>query len=297
MVINCFEKISRVRVLSLFDGISCARIALGDRVESYTASEIDEDAIGCSRHNWPDIRHIGSVKDINPSEHSIDLLVGGSPCQDLSSANPKKAGLDGQKSGLFWEYIRVLRGCRPRYFIFENVYSMSPAARDTITRELGVEPLLINASRFSAQSRKRLFWTNIPLTPLPEDRGITLRSIAVVGDQLALENPRLLPAHEFTTLVRPNTGDLHWVGIVRGSMYSTERVYADTGKASTLRCRSREYFQINGVVRQLTITEIERLQSLPDGYTAGMRTRTKRMHAIGNGFNVDVIRWIVSHIP
>ncbi len=174
---------------------------------------------------------------------------------------------------------------------------MSPSARDTITKELGVAPLLINASRFSAQSRKRLFWTNIPLTPLPEDTGITLRDIAVVGEQLDTENPRILPAAEFTTVVRPNTGDLHWVGIVRGSMYSTERVYADTGKASTLRCRSREYFQINGVVRQLTITEIERLQSLPDGYTASMRTKTKRMHAIGNGFNVDVIRWIVSHIP
>ena len=291
------EKISSLRVLSLFDGISCARIALGDRAASYTASEIDDDAIACSRHNWPDIRHIGSVKDVNPSLYSIDLLIGGSPCQDLSSANPNKAGLNGAKSGLFYEYIRILRGTRPRYFIFENVYSMSPQARDTITQELGVEPLLINASRFSAQSRKRLFWTNIPLTPLPEDRGIMLRDIAVVGAQLALENPRILPVDEFTTLTRPNTGDLHWVGIVRGSMYSTERVYADTGKASTLRCRSREYFQINGTVRQLTITEIERLQSLPDGYTASMRTRTKRMHAIGNGFNVEVIRWILSHIP
>ena len=291
------SKISGLRVLSLFDGISCARIALGGRALSYTASEIDNDAIACSQHNWPDIRHIGSVKDVIPVEGSIDLLIGGSPCQDLSSANPNKVGLGGTKSGLFWEYIRVLRGARPAYFIFENVFSMSPQARNTITRELGVEPVLINASRFSAQSRKRLFWTNIPLAPLPEDRGITLRDIALTGADLDVESPRVLPSDEFTAMVRPNTGDLHWVGIVRGSMYSTERVYADTGKASTLRCRSREYFSMNGVVRQLAITEIERLQSLPDGYTASMRTKTKRMHAIGNGFNVEVIRWILSHIP
>lgn len=180
-----------LKVLSLFDGISCARVALdraGIPVEEYFASEIDKYAIQISKKNYPDIRHIGSVTEIMGERFMstiieghprpiIDLLIGGSPCQDLSIAKKDRKGLDGERSGLFWEYVRILREVKPKYFILENVASMPKEAKEIITKELGVEPIMINASLVSAQNRKRLFWTNIPNVTLPDDKGILLRDI------------------------------------------------------------------------------------------------------------------------
>lgn len=129
-----------MKVLSLFDGISCARAALERAripVEAYYASEIDKYAIQVSQKNYPDIKHIGDVKNINSSDgHIFDILVGGSPCQDLSIAKKDRKGLDGERSGLFWEYVRILREVKPKYFILENVASMSRESKDTITRAL-----------------------------------------------------------------------------------------------------------------------------------------------------------------
>ena len=184
-----------MKVLSLFDGISCARVALeraGIPVETYYASEIDKYAIQIGKKNWEHKNplshylHIGDVKDVSHKKfimewdypkYSIDLLIGGSPCQDLSIAKKDRKGLDGERSGLFWEYVRILKEVKPKYFILENVASMTKEAKDTITRELGVEPIMINAALVSAQQRKRLFWTNIPDVILPEDRGILLRDV------------------------------------------------------------------------------------------------------------------------
>lgn len=178
-----------MKVLSLFDGISCARVALeraGIPVEAYYASEIDKYAVQVSQKNYPSIVHVGDVKSINKEvrkeyltvwDEKIDLLIGGSPCQDLSIAKKDRKGLDGERSGLFWEYVRILKEVRPKYFILENVASMPKEARSIITEVLGVEPIMINAALVSAQNRKRLFWTNIPNVTLPEDRGILLRDI------------------------------------------------------------------------------------------------------------------------
>lgn len=177
-----------MKVLSLFDGISCARVALeraGIPVEAYYASEIDKYAIFISNKNYPDIIQKGSVTEINKGydiTRDIDLLIGGSPCQDLSIAKKDRKGLDGERSSLFWEYVKILREVRPKYFILENVASMPKEAKEIITRELGVEPIMINASLVSAQNRKRLFWTNIPNVTLPEDRGILLKDIIESGD-------------------------------------------------------------------------------------------------------------------
>jgi DNA (cytosine-5)-methyltransferase 3A len=167
-----------MRVLSLFDGISCARVALeraGIDVEAYYASEIDKHAIAVSKKNYPDIIQLGSVVGLTPPEE-IDLLIGGSPCQDLSIAKKDRKGLDGDRSGLFWEYVRIKEECKPTYFILENVASMAQKDKDTITKTLGVQPVLFNASLVSAQCRKRLFWTNLKFE-LPEDRGILLQDI------------------------------------------------------------------------------------------------------------------------
>lgn len=167
-----------MRVLSLFDGISCARVALeraGIDVEAYYACEIDKNAIAVSKKNYPDIIQLGSVVGFTPPEE-IDLLIGGSPCQDVSIAKKDRKGLDGDRSRLFWEYVRIKNECKPTYFILENVASMAKKDKDIITTTLGVQPVLFNASLVSAQCRKRLFWTNLKFE-LPEDKGILLKHI------------------------------------------------------------------------------------------------------------------------
>lgn len=174
---------TNMRVLSLFDGISCARVALenvGILVDEYYASEIDKYAMQISEKNYPDIVQVGSVVDFHPTPlicGNIDLMVGGSPCQDLSIAKKNRKGLDGDRSGLFWEYVRILKEVKPKYFVLENVASMPKEAKALITETLGVEPIMIDAALVSAQRRKRLFWTNIPSVQLPQDRGIFLRDI------------------------------------------------------------------------------------------------------------------------
>jgi len=175
-----------MKILSLFDGISCARVALERAeilVEEYYASEIDKYALQISQKNYPDIKQLGNVQSIAPTEPitewlgEIDLLIGGSPCQDLSIAKKDRKGLDGERSGLFWEYVRILKEVKPKYFILENVNSMPKEAKELISKTLGVEPVMINAAFVSAQNRKRLFWTNIPNVTLPEDKGILLKDI------------------------------------------------------------------------------------------------------------------------
>ena len=170
-----------MKILSLFDGISCARVALeraGIEVDVYWASEVDKYAIQVATNNYPSTIELGDIKNICwDSRNKIDLLVGGSPCQDLSIAKKNRKGLNGEKSGLFWEYVRLLKETKPKYFILENVASMSKEDKEIITKELGVEPIMINAALVSAQNRKRLFWTNIHGVTLPKDKGILLNNI------------------------------------------------------------------------------------------------------------------------
>jgi len=185
----------KIKVLSLFDGISVAQQALkelGYDVEYY-ASEIDKYAIQITQKNHPQTIQMGSVTDLRCNSsllwsekgdevnsivtNGIDLLIGGSPCQDLSIAKKNRQGLDGARSGLFWEYVRILKEVKPKYFVLENVNSMPKEAKAIISEALGVEPIMINAALVSAQNRKRLFWTNIPNVTLPDDRGILLKDI------------------------------------------------------------------------------------------------------------------------
>ncbi len=193
-------------VVSVFDGISCAYVALqkaGFKIGRYFASEIDKPAILVSKKNHPDIFHIGDIKNVHGNARAkkpeyifvdrggvitshfnggVDLLIGGSPCQDLSIAKKDRKGLSGSRSGLFWEFVRLLKEIKPKYFILENVASMPQEAKDTISEALGVQPIMINAALVSAQQRKRLFWTNIPGVTLPSDKGILLKDILEEGD-------------------------------------------------------------------------------------------------------------------
>ena len=171
-----------MKVLSLFDGIGCLRTALTSYPNvQYWASEIDENAIKISKKNYPDIKYVGRVQDISGTTYStigdLDLLCGGSPCVDLSIAKKDRKGLEGQHSKLFFEFVRVLKESKPKYFLFENVASMPKKDMFKISETLGVLPIMINASLVSAQSRKRLFWTNIPNIQQPADRKIMLKDI------------------------------------------------------------------------------------------------------------------------
>lgn len=168
-----------MKVLSLFDGISCGRVALeraGIPVEQYTAYEIDKYAIRISQHNWPDIVQMGDVTTADFTQYEgVDLLIGGSPCQGFSFAG-KQLNFDDPRSRLFFEFVRAKRESRPKYFLLENV-KMKKEYEDVITEYLGVEPIEINSSLVSAQRRKRLYWTNIPGVHLPADKGILLKNI------------------------------------------------------------------------------------------------------------------------
>ncbi len=290
-----------MKVLSLFDGISCARVALeraGILVEIYFASEVDEYAIKISKKNWPDIIQIGDVQKVNVEMgwalRDVDLLIGGSPCQDLSIARAPagRDGLKGVRSGLFYEFLRIMKETKPKYFILENVVSMSDESKDTITELMGVNPIMIDASLVSAQNRKRLFWTNIPVS-IPEDRHIMLKDIV----DLHADRVWLSP-----TNVKATRNGVRWDTSGKGYFSQQDRAYSILGKHPTVPAartitKVKVLFE-DGAIGVLNWNEIERLQSLPDGYTnlpEGNKLE-KRGRCIGNGFNVDVIAHILKFI-
>ena len=315
-----------MKILSLFDGISCARVSLeraGIPVEEYYASEIDKYAIQVSRKNYPDIIQMGSVIDIS-AQHSeqfdnskqrkhhlvaflgneIDILIGGSPCQDLSIAKKDRKGLDGERSGLFWEYVRILNEVKPKYFILENVASMPKEAKELISKTLGVEPIMINASLVSAQNRKRLFWTNIPNVTLPQDKGILLKDILEenVDDKYNVPNYQTnwnsdKPIDENSPKYKTLRigGDIPTIYQWRRSYW---REMSEQNKCPTLTSAmgiGGGNVPVLDKIRKLTPIECERLQGLPDNYTDGV-SNTQRYKALGNAFNVDVVAHILSFI-
>lgn len=170
-----------MNVVSLFDGISCGRAALervGIPVERYVAYEIEPNAIKISKNNYPQIEHCGDVTTADFTQYrGFDLLMGGSPCQSLSiTTSKKRSHLEG-KSKLFWEFVRAVEEVNPKYILFENVASMNEESKRIISDELGCEPIFIDSSDFSAQSRPRLYWTNIPVSNAYEPNKMVLGDI------------------------------------------------------------------------------------------------------------------------
>ena len=173
-------------VVSLFDGMSCTQIALqrmGIVPKRYFASEVDKYAITVAKANFPDTIHVGDVRNVIWPEifdgEPIDLLVGGSPCQGFSFAGGQLA-FDDPRSKLFFEFVRVLKECKPKYFLLENV-NMKQEFQDVINEQLGCKPVDINSNLVSAQNRRRLYWTNIPVRSLPENKRIYLKDILEDG--------------------------------------------------------------------------------------------------------------------
>ncbi len=171
----------KINVLSLFDGMSCGRIALdklGIEVNKYFAAEVDKYAMKVSAANYPEIIQLGDVQFITKhtfGQYKIDLLIGGSPCQGFSMAG-KQLNFEDPRSKLFFDYVRLLKDLKPKYFLLENV-KMKKTSQAIITEYLGIEPIEINSALVSAQNRKRLYWTNIPGITQPEDKGILLKDV------------------------------------------------------------------------------------------------------------------------
>jgi len=271
-----------MNVLSLFDGMSCGQIALnkvGIKYDNYYASEIEVHAIKVTQHNYPKTIQLGDIHNIKGSDlPKIDLLFGGSPCQSFSSAG-NRTGFDG-KSGLFWEFVRVLNEVQPKYFLLENV-KMKKEWEDIITKEMGVEPIRINSNLVSAQNRERLYWTNIPNITQPENKNIKL------SDVLTDDNFRTIPKcfyNKWGTKERINKNP-NWVKNEKSNCLTTKN------------CHTNQYLfnEDKTLCRLLNPTEFERLQTIPEGYTSVV-SNTERYKMIGNGWTVDVISFIFEQI-
>lgn len=171
-----------MKVLSLFDGISCGMVALeraGIPVERYVAYEIDKYAIQVSQKNYPDIEHCGDVTKADFTQYEgFDLLIGGSPCTFWSIAKKnREVTPDGIGGQLFMHYVRALKESKCKWFLYENNYSIHKDIKTFISSQLGVEPIMINSALVSGQQRKRCYWTNIPNVTQPNDLGIMLADV------------------------------------------------------------------------------------------------------------------------
>ena len=292
-----------MKVLSLFDGISCGMVALERAkipVERYVAYEIEDNAIKISQKNYPQIEHMGDVTKADFSQYAgFDLLIGGSPCQDLSVYKTSSAegwkGLDGSKSNLFYHYVRALKEIKPKYFLLENVASMENKWVDAISKELGANPIEINSSLVCAAERKRLYWTNIPAIGELENRHIMLKDIVANAEEV--------PQKYWYDKPFVYNGDDKKVQCtldIKGHR-NVKEAYNLNGKCNTILCdgdgghRVKKVYQ-NGRCRKLMPVEYERLQTLPDGYTEGVAD-SRRYTCCGNGWTVDVIAHILKNIP
>ena len=285
-------------MLSLFDGMSCGQIALNKlrvKVDNYFASEIDKYAIQVTKHNYPNTKNIGDVTQVKGTDlPKIDLLIGGSPCQDLSRAKTDGDGLNGEMSGLFWEFVRLLKETEPKYFLLENVV-MKKEWVNIITDELGVEPIEINSNLVSAQNRRRMYWTNIPNIKQPKDKKITL------GDIIYDDTYKVF-THERIPLTKKMTKNyVKWD--ISGKQYwsQQDRAYFKEKKVCTLpKANPANKLNIildydNDIYRRMHPVEAERCQNVPDGYTSGV-SDNKRLEMLGNGWTVDVIAHIFKNM-
>lgn len=261
------------------------------------AYEIEKNAIKISQKNYPQIEQCGDVRTADFSQYEgFDLLIGGSPCQDLSNYKYDRGevkGLDGEKSGLFYYYVKALKEAKPKYFLLENVASMEKKWADVISEELGVEPIMINSALVCAAERKRLYWTNIPNIEQPEDKGIVLKDIVIPANEIA-------DKYWYTKYpITVHDGDVKVKATIHlNSHRQAKEVYGLNHKCNTLLCDgnggnlAKKVYQDNRV-RRLIPLEYERLQTLPDHYTDCVAD-SRRYTAIGNGWTVDVIAHILS---
>lgn len=308
-----------MKILSLFDGISCAMLAMdraGIKVDNYFASEINQYAIKIALKNYPDTVQLGDVRQILGDKlPQIDLLCGGSPCQGFSFAG-KQLNFYDARSKLFFEFVRLYKECKPTYFLLENVM-MKQEYQDVISGILGVKPVMINSCLVSAQNRKRLYWTNIPILPL-EDKGILLKDI-IFDDCIPIslhevryngeQNNRIYV--EKSSTIKCASGGRHIPSLLTkkaidymnrctkdGRNHWDFAHHSDTNntKSSCVVANFAKGIPYNvlkteNCIRYFHPVECERLQTLPDDHTAGISS-TQRYNVIGNAWTVDVVAHI-----
>ena len=303
-----------IYALSLFDGKSTGRYCLeqaGYQIGQYFSSEIDKTAITISQDNYPDNIRLGDVTKISYvngqliTENGIfdapriDIIFSGSPCQDISSANPNKKGIHGPKSKLFFEFIRILeevRQANPNVkFLQENVAKgVAPADIAEISRALNIFPVRIDSKLVSAQLRDRYYWTDISVKkvglfnerytdiPQPKDRGIFLQDILEPGTYTEKNKANAILASDS----RPIT--------------DKKKLFRRYKNGFGTVVFDEPYLSLKGYelgpenCRILTQTELERCQTLPDGYTKSVN-RNKAAHALGNGWTAEVFIHILKH--
>jgi DNA (cytosine-5)-methyltransferase 3A len=168
-----------MNILSLFDGISCGQVALkraGIPIKTYYASEIDANAIAITQRHFPKTIQLGDVTKIREKNlPRIDILLAGPPCTGFSRSG-KRLNFKDPQSKLYFDFVRLLKTIKPRYFLLENVV-IEKKFQEKINRDLGVTPIKINSSLVSPQSRIRLYWTNIPRVTQPRDLKLFLGHI------------------------------------------------------------------------------------------------------------------------
>lgn len=298
-----------MNILSLFDGLSGGRIALDRaniKVDNYYASEIDKFAIQVSKNNYEDVQHIGSVLNVDVSKlESIDLLIGGSPCQSFSRAGDG-SGFDG-KSKLFWEYIRILNDIR-KYnpnvkFLLENVV-MKKEWENLISETLGVKPILIDSKLISAQKRQRLYWTNISDNiEQPLDKNINLIDFITENEKREIINDHGVVLEKYDNSIKIKNGTkLGYLIAYHGDSVNLEfpksearRGRVGIGKTNTLNTACNYGVFFNGNLLRLNINDYEQLQTLPINYTNCV-SEYQRRKMIGNGWTIDVIVHILSYL-
>lgn len=302
-----------MNVLSLFDGISCGQVALeraGVKVDNYYASEIKKHAISVTMDNYPNTIQLGDItkikyeKGILYTENGIhnvgkiDLIIGGSPCQDFSHANRNVTGLEGRKSKLFYEFLRLLKEVEPKYFLLENV-KMKKEHEEVINQLLGVKPILIDSKLVSGALRKRNYWTNIPNVTQPKDKGIKLGDVLDFGycnmDKARTlcesdSRPHKTPVKIFHRYQKFNT-----VIFKNVEHYKQCKEHYDTNFKG-LSAKDIAYDgDIYDGIRFLNRYERERLQTLPPNYCKTI-TDNQVACVCGDGWTVDVVAHIFKNL-
>ena len=288
-----FTKSDGITVLSLFDGISCGKVALdraGIKVKNYYASEIDEYAMQVSKNNHPNIIHLGDVnawRNWNIDWSQIDLLIGGSPCQGFSFAG-KLLNFNDERSKLFFVYVDILnhiKSVNPNVkFLLENV-KMKADYQNVISGYLGVEPMRINSALVSAARRDRLYWVNFDVD-MPEDRGITFDDIN--GNTTDwLSNTYIDKVSKWKAQQDP-LKNVTYIGTKAKLPCLTARGYNQSHSGMILISDGTRY-------RYLTNNEAELAMTLPIDYTKGISDR-ERARCLGNGWTAEVIVHILKHL-
>ena len=276
-----------MNVLSLFDGMSCGQLALeraSVKYNNYFASEIKPIAIKVAKQNYPNTIHIGDVTKLDLSRlPKIDLLIGGSPCQDFSILKAKGLGLEGDKSKLFYEYLKILKQIKPKYFLLENV-KMKKESEQQLNEYLGIEGLHINSELVSYQKRPRIYWTNIPGACVPKDRNINFQDFKETNyDVCKIYKLNNTPSRiKMWNNGKKRSSELKSCANITHS----KKVYCLTRKQD--RSPNSGLIEFDDFCRYLTRQELEKAQTVPVGYTNSV-SYNQAQDLLGDGWTIEVI--------